>query len=222
MNNNDQNPDPLSGSGGGMPGQFSTVENIRALIARMGALTIVALLLVPVTAFLVYAVYSKSQDAKFSEATAAIETAIEAYGGGEVDESLGILMEVRTGFAGTKPAKVAEYYEGAILFSIEDDEKALERMESLLSSSPDELLRNETLFMAGFSNFRLKRWDEAIAYFEKLARSANVSYQKRVLPLLGTAYMKKGEKVKAEAVYKRFVTAFPKANIIGNETEDSN
>ncbi len=183
----------------------------------MSRLAILALILIPVTAFLLYAVFADSREKKILEANRRMDAAIAAYEKGEVEMSLQALEEIRNGFGGLDTAKVAKYYEGAILFGLEEDEKSLEYMESFLSDSPQSFLKTESLFMAGFSSFRLRKWDKAVMYFEELLSIGTKSHEKRVLPLLGAAYFRAGNREKAEAVYERFITVFPKADIYSPE-----
>lgn len=188
----------------------SAAESIYERFASMGGLAIFALVLVPVVAVLLYAVFVNSREKSLAEANGKIDAAMEAYRKGEIDESLKIIREVGNSFSNLKIARIARYYEGAILFTLEEDKESLKQMENFLSGSPDEMLMPDALFMAGLSSFRLENWEKSVGYFEKLLSAEN-GFQERVLPLLGTAYMKTGDREKAEAVYARYAAAFPKS-----------
>ena len=204
MNNNEDNSGPPLG------GNFSSsyFGNLLDRLRDMGGLTVAAIALIPIGVFIAYAVFSNSRETGMLKASAKMEAAVAAYEAGDMDGSLEILKDIRERFSGFETAALAEYYEGAILFTKGEDEKSIERFKGFLSLSPDALLKWESLFMAGFSSFRLERWGNAIQYFERLL-AESPSHGGRVLPLLGTAYRNNGDPEKAEQIFSQFVRTLP-------------
>ncbi len=192
------------------------MERIFGRLAKVSGLSFAAFFLVVIAAAVLTGLFLSSRENSLMEANRRMDAAIEAYERGEIDESLSAIKSVRNDFP---ELKIADYYEGAILFRLEEDRESLERMERFLFESPDEILRPNALFMAGFANYRLESWEEAIAYFEELLSLRIAHHEKRVLPLLGTAYRESGSKEKAEAVYARFAISFPKAGVFDPEPE---
>ncbi len=192
----------------------SIAKNIYERLSSMSGLALSAVVLVPVIAVLLYAALLSSRERELAEANREMDFAIEAYEQGDIEESLKAIREVKNDFPNLK---IAEYYEGIILFGLEEDRRSLESMENFLSGSPDNMLRPDALFMAGFSSFQLKQWEKSIAYFEELLSVGIPSYNKRVLPLLGTAYINTGNGEKAEAAYSQFINLFP--DLLESETE---
>ncbi len=214
MNNNDQpsgSPDSASQSGK-LSAVISIAEKIYDRILSMGGLAAVAVFLVPVAGVLLYAVFVDSREKVLLEGNRKMGAAIVAYEEGKVDESLRILEEIRSDFPKLEIAEVAEYYEGAVLFGLEEDSESLERMESFLLGSSDTILNSEAVFMAGVSSFRLQKWEKAATYFERLAALRGTPYEARVLPFLVTVYTKTGNTEKAESVYARFINSLPEAD----------
>ena len=177
-------------------------------VRNTSGLLLAALALIPVAAFVAYAVFSSAREKTLMEAGGQMEAALLAYESGDMDGSLEILGEVRERFESVKTARTAEYYEGAILFAKEEDELSLERMSGFLSDSEDKILRREALFMAGFSSFRLGRWIDAIRYLEELFVESP-AHRRRVLPILATAYGKNGDKERADQLLRQFATTLP-------------
>ncbi len=210
MNNNDtpsNSPPPMED--GRLSSVAGVLEKISDRVSSMSRLSISAVVLVALTALLLYVFMVDSREKEMLKANVRMDAAVAAYENGEVDSSLEIFREVRDNFPNFEIAKLALYYEGAILFGMEKDEKSRERMDSFLGGSPDPILKTEALFMAGFSSFRLEEWKKAIGYFEELRPLGTPSHVRRVLPLLGTAYTKAGNRERAEEIYRIFVTAFP-------------
>lgn len=183
------------------------VRNINGLLAA-------AIALIPVAAFVAYAVFASAREKILLEVSGKMDAALVAYENGDMDGSLELLGEIREQFADVKTAGIAEYYEGAILFNQGEDERSIERMGEFLSSSQDVLLKREALFMAGFSNFRLERWADAIGYFEELFVESP-THRRRLLPLLATAYGKDGDTARADQLRKEFAATLPVPELSG-------
>ncbi|WP_462137768.1 tetratricopeptide repeat protein [Candidatus Mycalebacterium sp.] len=217
MNNNDIPPDsPPSTEDGRLSNAAGVLEKISDRVLSMSWLSIATVVFVAVTALLFYAFVVDSREKEVVKASVKMDAAVAAYENGEVDSSLELLRGIRNDFPNFEIAELSLYYEGAILFGMEKDEKSRERMDDFLAGSPDPILKTEALFMAGFSSFRLEEWKKAIGYFEKLIPLGTPSHARRVLPLLGTAYTKTGNREKAEEIYRIFVITFP---VPGPQTE---
>lgn len=209
MNNNSHKPPSPDSPRESMPSAASVAGKVYDRLARAGGLAVSAIFLVPVIAILLYAIVLDSREKKLLEANKMLDASIAAFEEGKIDESLGIIKDAGKQFPNLK---IVKYYEGAILFGLEEDVESLERIEDFLSGSSDEILVPEALFMAGVSSFRLKKWEKAIGYFERILSMGDTFHEERVLPLLGTAYMENGNEAKAEATYTRFINAFPKSD----------
>lgn len=220
MNNNTRPDSPSSAADGGLSGAAGVLKKISDRVLSMSRLSFATVILVVITALLLYVLVVDLREKEAVRASVRMDAAVAAYENGETNSSLEIFREVRNDFPDLEIAKLALYYEGAVLFGMDEDEKSRERMDGFLADSPDPILKTEALFMSGVSSFRLEEWEKAIGYFEELIPLGTPSHARRALPLLGTAYAKTGDREKAEEIYRIFVTTFPVSETESEKAEE--
>ena len=131
------------------------------------------------------------------------QKALESYESGEMEASVSELKALREEYPKADISTVALYQMGMISYKQEKFQEAAEHLSLFLEKSDikDGLIRDGANLIIGLSDFKLEKWDESVKYLSKVNDSESPYYD-QARRHLGIVYEKRGEKEKAERIWR--------------------
>ena len=146
---------------------------------------------------------SSQEDKKDFLANERFRKALESYEDGEMEAAVSELEALREEYPKADISTVAIYQMGMISYKQEKFQEAMDSLSLFLEKSDieDGVIRDGANLIIGLSGFKLEKWDESVKYLSEV-NDGESPYYDQARRHLGIVYEKKGEKEKAERIWR--------------------
>ena len=146
---------------------------------------------------------SSQEDKKDFLANERFQKALESYENGEMDAAVSELKTLREEYPKADISTTALYQMGMISYRQEKFQEAIDNLSLFLKKSDieDGVIKDGANLIIGLSDFKLEKWDESVKYLSEVNDSESPYYD-QARRHLGIVYEKKGEKEKAERIWR--------------------
>ena len=146
---------------------------------------------------------SSQEDKRDFLANERFHKALESYESGEMEAAVSELKTLREEYPKADISTVALYQMGMISYKREKFQEAIDNLSLFLEKSDigDGIIRDGANLIIGLSDFKLEKWDESVKYLSEVNDSESPYYD-QARRHLGIVYEKRGEKEKAEKIWR--------------------
>lgn len=146
---------------------------------------------------------SSQEDKKDFLANERFRKALESYENGEMEASVSELKAIREEYPKADISALALYQMGMISYRQEKFQEAIDNLSLFLKKSDieDAVIRDGANLIIGLSDFRLEKWDESVKHLSEVDDRESPYYD-QARRHLGIVYEKRGEKEKAERIWR--------------------